>query len=151
PEGSFFYLTWFAVKEKLLMTIAHAVPLCEHIAEEIDVGPNGQKALAELRDLYAKGNIKDRSSLDFEDCGVMAFRDKVLAHPCNKIKEIHGKDPYKIYVKWETVEATIKNIREFCEAVEHHNLKDWNTTSYLEETGEGADALKQVMRAVRDA
>jgi hypothetical protein len=151
PADPFFLLTWYAVRDKLLMGIAHAVMLCEQIAKQIDVGPEGKKALAELIDLYAKGNLADRSATDFDDCGVLVFRDKVIAHPLNKIKEIHDKDQYKISVKWETVDATIGKIREFCQNVEQHNVEEWNTSSYLEGTGEGADALKHVLFQMEEA
>jgi hypothetical protein len=151
PSGSFFYLTWFAVKDKMLMNIAHDVHLCEQMATQIDIGLDGKKALAELQELYKKGDLDDRSALDFEDCGMKVFRDKVTAHPANQIKEILGKEPYKISVKWETIEATIGKIREFCQAVERQNLDDWNSSSYLEGTGDGADALKSVMRSMGDA
>jgi hypothetical protein len=145
PEDHFFLLTWHAVKDKLLMGIAHAVTLCEQIATQIDVGPEGKKVLAELVALYGKGDLADRSATDFDDCGVKVLRDKVIAHPLNKVKEIHGKDQYKVSVKWETVDATIGKIREFCQKVEWHNVKDWDTSSYLDGTGAGADALKHVL------
>ena len=145
PSGSFFLLAWHAVKDKVLMSIAHAVTLCEEAAKQIAIGPEAAKSLAELKDLYRKGDLKDRSALVFDDSGVMVFRDKVLAHPLNKIKEIHGKDQYKVSVKWETVDATIGKIREFCERVENHNHKDWQTASYLGGTEEGSDALREVL------
>jgi hypothetical protein len=152
PLEPFFLLMWYAVKDKLLMGIAHAVTLCVQIAKQIDIGPEGKKALAELKELYAKGDLEDRLASDFDDCGVKVFRDKVIAHPANKVKEIQGKDPYKVSVKWETVDATIEKIREFCQAVERHNADHWkNTSSYLGETGDGASALKLILSQMEEA
>lgn len=151
PTDYFFVLTWHAVKDKMLMGVAHAVTLSEQIATQIDIGPEATKALEELKDIYKKGDLKDRTALDFDDCGVMVFRDKVIAHPLNKIKEIHGKDPYKVSVKWETVDATIGKLMTFCEAVERYNVEDWNSSSYLEGTGEGADALKRMLFYMEEA
>jgi len=151
PTDNFFHLTWYAIKDKLLLAIANTVPLCEQIITQIDIGPDAEKAFAELKELYKKGDLGDRSTLDFEDCGVKVLRDKVIAHPLSQIKEILGKDPYKISMKWDTVEATIDKIREFCAAVERHNAKDWQSSSYLQSTGDGADALKYILRSMEDA
>src|SRR5271166_6533840 len=79
PSGAFFALTWYAVRDKLFMEISRVVVLCEQAATQIDVGPDGKKALAELKALYAKGDLSDPSSLDFDDCGVKVFRDKSIA------------------------------------------------------------------------
>ena len=151
PTDGFFVLTWHAVKDKMLMGTDHAVALCKNIATQIDIGPGGKKVLAQLLDLHGKGDLRNHSALDFDDCGVKVFRDKVLAHPLSKIKEILGKDPYKVSVKWETIEATIDKIREFCQAVEQHNLQDWNASNYLEGTGEGADGLKRILFYIEEA
>jgi hypothetical protein len=136
PPGAFFALTWYAVRDKLFMEISRVVTLCEQVANQVNVGSDGQKALAELKALYEKGDLRDYASLDFDDCGVKVFRDKAIAHPANPIKEILGKNPSKISVKWDTLTETIDMIKQFCEIVEQHNLKDWPTTHYLGETGD---------------
>ena len=107
--------------------------------------------LEALKSIYNKGNAKDRSALDLKDCGVAAFRDKVLAHPVNKIKAILDKEEYAVSLNWETIQETIDKITGFCSVVETHNWPDWKTEHFLGETGEGAGALKDIVGEVHDA
>jgi len=78
-EGEFFYLNRLACQNELLMRIAAVVKLCQEMAK-YDVGSDALKALEELKAIYAKGyEGGDRSSVNFLDCGVLPYRDKVVA------------------------------------------------------------------------
>ena len=47
------------------------VTLSEQIATQIDIGPEATKALEELKDISRKkGDRKDRTALDFDDCAL---------------------------------------------------------------------------------
>jgi hypothetical protein len=151
PNGVFFALSSFDTREAFFRKLSHAVALCEEVAKHPDIGLEGQVRLEELRALYKKAESEDRSRLDYDDCGLKVYRDKVLAHPVNPSKDLGGKEQLKISMKWETVEQTLAKLREFCAAVERHKVADWKTTSYLGETGEAADDLKYVLRCMQEA
>ncbi len=151
-SGSFFMLSALATRNELLMRIAHTVHLCEEIAKEYDVGADAEKALQEIRKLYAQGDTPNRSALNFEDCGVKPYRDKILAHPLDTLKEILGKGRYEISLKWETVEKTLDKIREFANEVEAHytEIGKWDFETHKDVGGIeiGFDSL---MIAMKDA
>jgi hypothetical protein len=130
PRTLYFTLTVQAVRNELLMSVAHTVHLCDEIAKNHDIGSAAAASVKEIQTLYAKGDTPDRSTLIFDDCGVKPFRDKVLAHPLNDIKATLGKPEYQISLKWETVEETIAKINRFCDEVEAHNRADWDMSTY---------------------
>jgi hypothetical protein len=123
-------LAALAVRNELLMNIAHVVHVCEEIAKNHEIGSAAHAALKDIQVLYAKGDTPDRSILTFEDCGLKPFRDKVLAHPLNEIKATLGKPEYQISLKWKTIEDTIAKINKFCDHVEAHNRSEWQVTTY---------------------
>jgi hypothetical protein len=131
PEGSFFYLTFNALRNELLMAISRQVGLCRAIGEKVDIGPAAKSTLADLEQEYKKLDTEDRNVLDFPDCGVKVMRDKSLAHFGSQIKKILDKNQYKITLKWETVERTISSIDKFCKEVEEHNQADWQSSTIL--------------------
>jgi hypothetical protein len=133
--GAFFNLTMLACRNELLMRIAHTVHLCRQIAKEYDVGPDARTTLAEIEALFERGDTPDRSALNFDDCGVKPFRDKVLAHPLNQTKAVLGKQGYQISLKWATVEETLSKIKEFANEVEGHNLGSgkWHSATLKDE------------------
>ena len=150
--GIFFDLTGMAIRNELLMRIAHTVHLCEQIAEKFDVGNEARKTLTEILDLYKKGDSRDnRSVLKFEDCGVKPFRDKVLAHPLDHIKELLGKPQYQISLKWDTVDHTLHKIKEFCDQVERHNTSSWDMVSYKDEVAAVDFAFQKIMWSLTEA
>jgi len=115
------------------MSIARIVHLCREIAKNHDIGGAAQAVLKDIESLYANAKEDmpdDRTSLNFEDCGVKPYRDKLLAHPLNEIKAALGKPKYQISVKWKTVEDTIAKINEFCDEVEAHYQQEWNVSTY---------------------
>jgi len=121
-----------AVRNELLMQIAKSVKLCEEVAKVCVVGADAAVTLEEIKALAAKGDTRDRSVLEYPDCGVMPFRDKVLAHPLSQIKALHGKEPYRIDLQWATVEATLAKIQRFADQVEKHNAPRWELSTYKE-------------------
>jgi hypothetical protein len=126
PSGWFFELASFAFRNELLWGIDHGVHICREIAKNCDVGDAARKTLEEINDLHQKGETRDRNALVFEDCGVKVYRDKVLGHPADHIKELLGKDNYEFSLKWATVEETLNKIKRFADEVEQHNLGKWN-------------------------
>src|SRR5262245_47140228 len=119
-KGGYFYLSMIATRDQFFMTIAHTFHLCAEIVKQYDVGDDAKARFAELQEIFTQRDTQDRSVLTFDDCGIKAFRDKVLAHPSDHIKALHGKEPLKISLKWETVEKTVKQINEFADCVEMH-------------------------------
>jgi hypothetical protein len=152
-QGMFFGLCAVACQHELLMMIAHAVHLCEEVSKEYDVGPDAMKVLAELKALYAQGDSKNQAKLNFDDCGIKPFRDKLLAHPLNQIKMVLGKPEYHIDLKWDTIEATLNKIKEFAHHVEEHHgrLGQWNFWTDKGSVGSVEVALTQVTLEVEDA
>jgi hypothetical protein len=150
-SGSFFIFTRIAVRDKLLMLIAHSVHLCEEIAKEFDVGSHARETLEEIKVLYEKGDTRDRSVLTFEDCGVKAYRDKLLAHPLDHIKELLGKDQYQISLKWETIEQTLEKIKEFCDEVEVHHSGSWAMSTYKVEVPDVEVGIQAIRVAIERA
>ena len=152
-HGAFFSLSALASRNELLMRIAHVVHLCKEVAKAYDIGNEATTTLAEIKKLYEKGDTPDRSVLQFEDCGVKPFRDKVLAHPLNPTKALLGKSECQILLKWDTVEQTLAKIREFADQVEEHNLRagQWDFSTYKDAV-DGVDvAFSAVMIALEDA
>ena len=146
----FFDLTGLAVRNEFLMRIAHTVHLCQEIDKEFDVGPDAQNTLKEVVQLYEKGDSLDRRVMTFKDCGIKPFQDKVLAHPLDHIKELLGKPPYHISVKWETMEETLEKIKQFCDLVERHHAGSWDLTSYKDEVRAVDVAFQKVMWGLKE-
>ena len=88
--------------------------------------------------------------MDFDDCGVMVFRDKVICSPVEQDQGDSRERPVQSLREVETVDATIGKLGT-CEAVERYNVEDWNSSSYLEGTEEGADALKRMLFYMEEA
>jgi hypothetical protein len=151
--GAFFSLSALAIRNEFLMRIDHAVHLGEVIAGEYDVGEDAKRTLGEMKALYQKGDTKDRASLDFKDCGIKPFRDKVLAHPLCKIKSVLGKGEYQIALRWETVEWTLGLIRHFADQVEghHRGLGTWDFSTHKGEMADVQTSFRAVLRAQEDA
>lgn len=149
--GSFFHLTALAVRNELLMRIAHTVHLCEVIADKHDVGPAASATLNEIKVLYERGYTDNKSALTFDDCGVKVFRDKVLGHPLNTIKTTLGKDEYQISLKWETVEETLSKLKLFATQVEMHYLDDWDFSTAKDEVIGVDDDFNHVISSLREA
>ncbi len=151
--GPFFSLSALATRNEFLMRIDHAVHLCREIAKEYDVGDQANKTLEEIVTLFERGDTLDRSVLKFEDCGLKPYRDKVLAHPANKIKELLGKERCEISLKWDTVEQTLNKIKKFADQVEQHNSRSgkWNFSTYKEDAGAMETAFRAVTIALEDA
>jgi hypothetical protein len=149
--GSFFQLTAIAIRNELLMRIAHTVHICEDIAKNYDVGEEATATLEEAKALFDKGNTDDRSALAFDDCGVKVYRDKIIGHPLNVIKAVLGKEEYKINLKWETVAETLEKLKLFASQVEDHYSESWEFSTYKEEVN-GIDAdFNEVIHSLKEA
>ena len=129
--GSFFQFTAFALRDKLFLLLANTVQVCDEIAQNHDIGDKAKATLEEINALYCRGEGEPRSrTLNYEDCGIKPYRDKVLAHPAAFIKELLGKEPFKISLRWETVEQTLEKIKQFADEVEAHYLPTWDITTF---------------------
>ncbi len=149
-DGAFFALTGLAIQDKLLMEMVHTIHLCDEIAKNFDVGREAEQCLGEIKELFDKGESGDRGQASFQDCGIKPYRDKVLAHPIDHVREILGKGPIQISLKWETVEETFRKIKEFCNAVEQHHAGGWDFSTYKDEVS-GADiGLEVVLNLMED-
>ncbi|MEI7688000.1 MAG: hypothetical protein WCL32_23580 [Planctomycetota bacterium] len=152
-QGAFFSLSALATRNELLMRIAHVVHLCEEISKNFEIGTDATESLDEIRSLYTKGDSRNSAHLKFVDCGVKPFRDKVLAHPLNKIKTILGKDEIEISLPWQTIEQTIAKIKEFANWVEVFNnqAKRWSLSTYKDKIGDIDHAFRRVVIAFEDS
>ncbi len=151
PKGPFFGLTALACRDKLLLGLAHCVDLSREIARYYDVGPEAKKTVEEIVRLYQKGESSNRSEVQFEDCGIKVFRDKILAHPLDHIKEALGKPEYAISLQWQTVEDTLSKLRQFADQVEAHHSRHWNMLTVKEDVGGIDIAFTAVMVALEYA
>ncbi len=152
-QGAFFSLSALATRNELFMRITHLVDLCEQMGKNYDIGPDATQSLDEIRVLYDRGTSKNSAATKFLDCGLKAFRDKVLAHPCNSIKKILGKDEIEISLPWSTVEQTINKIKEFANRVERFNneSKLWNVSTYKDKIGDLDASFRRVVIALENS
>lgn len=148
PDGSFFRLSWYATKNELLMSINRVIQVVNSVKEELDLEVDAQVLLEELNALHEKGYDNQRGT-DYENCGIKAYRNKVLGHPVDVIRAILGKE-FKISLDWDTVEETIISLKEFCHAVEQQNANKWNVTSYLDKVYGVDEGFDKVMNGLYD-
>jgi hypothetical protein len=150
-QGGFFVFTGMAINRELIMVMAHAYDLAKLIAEKRAVGSDAQKRFEELTAFYDKNYDKySRNELDLQDCGIHAYRDKIVAHPLNHIKEILGKDQYQISLKWETIEETLEKMKQFATAVEENYNSDWGMRTGKEDIpaiADGIDMLRSTLKS----
>lgn len=135
--GAFWSLNALACRNQFLMQIAHTVKLCAIVTKAYDIGSDALATFNQIQALFAKGDANKRSVLKFEDCGVLVFRDKVLAHPLNEQQKLLGKPEFEISLKWDTVEQTLIKIKEFADQVEQHNIRKGSLdfSTYKDEVG----------------
>lgn len=145
PHGSFFQITGEAILREYLLLIAHMIREAEEIVKNFSVGEHAKATLEELKAIYEKGETDDRKAVNFPNCGLKVYRDKVLGHPLNNIKAILGKDRYKIELKWDTVDRTFGLLKKFCNDIEEHYAHEWNMETAKDEIiGLDADFLEVI-------
>jgi hypothetical protein len=148
PEGPFFFITYFAIRNDLIIRICRTIELCDKVPDSA-LDDFARLKRTELRGLYNKGRITTgKPQLDFPDCGLKVLRDKILAHPDAQGNELLEKDPYAISVKWKTIGETIEQLTKFCQAVESSQNFGFH---HMGEMGDGARSLRPILSAMDDA